>query len=679
MVCDVSEGCYLLSLLPSLTSFPFVAPCLTYSLQFCIFSLFRVSLSRFLFFSPFPFFVFLLLPLSPPVFLSCQDTHFRQASRAVYALLYASIHLGYFISPVKSSILPSQRIIHLGFGIDSRTNSFFLPEKLRRKVRVLRELLLREKKATERQIQSWIGKCNHLKQVFPAASLFTLRCRLLEPSLGVEPSPLPQDVLDEISFWSFVDSMTEPIPFRLQRHLTLSLATDASGSGWGAIVSLPSGQRELRDYWRSDLFDHDICIKEGLAVLFALEAIEDQLLRRIVTVFVDNEGLANAWAGLKSRSTVLTDLLKTLFLFCVDRHVSLKMVWVPTTQNPADAPSRVLRRCDSSLVPRLRSLLWQRYGPFSFDLMALPSNVLRDPSGAALPFFAPFPVPGASGVDVFAQTLPSGLLWVFPVFVIIIPIINLLREAGGVEAVLILPLFPNETPAWLHLLRPFIVDCCRLSSPSDRGVLELPSPKGYCPNLLPLKFGLSAYRCSFPPNSLAPAIAPRPSFRVHIFGDSLLRPLQSVSWPPPFVVIVHCFPGAKLYDVFMRLLRLSLSPSSFDALLFHAGANDVSRITVDFERHFDESVLHASRALRAVFPGKPVFCSTICQTADSDINQRVAVANSALRTCSETGVWSIISNDNVLFSDLSDTVHLNGSGVAKFFRNIVLALRSISP
>lgn len=142
-------------------------------------------------------------------------------------------------------------MVHLGFGIGSRDSAFFLADRLRLKFAGLRERLLSSKISNLRVIQSFIGKCSHVRLLFPASSLFTLRCRRLEPTLGSESSPLPPEV--EVAFWSF-DSFTQPIPFRLQQLLSLRLSTDASGFGWGAIVSLPSGSTEIRVYWSLKLF-----------------------------------------------------------------------------------------------------------------------------------------------------------------------------------------------------------------------------------------------------------------------------------------------------------------------------------------------------------------------------------------------------------------------------------------
>ena len=105
-----------------------------------------------------------------------------------------------------------------------------------------------------------------------------------------------------------------------------------------------------------------------------------------------------------------------------------------TKDNPSDPASRELDRANSGIASRLRHRLWQLYGPLHFDLMALTSNVFRDPHDHALPFFSPYPVPNSSGTNVFAQQCPQGRLYCFPPFVLIPPLIRLLAEWGSCEA-----------------------------------------------------------------------------------------------------------------------------------------------------------------------------------------------------------------------------------------------------
>ena len=583
------------------------------------------------------------------------------------------MRLGYYISPTKSSIQPTQSMIHLGFGIDSRNSSFSITDKCRRKVATRRNELLDRGTAGLHDVQSWVGKCNHLRLVFPASSLFTFECRWWMSSLGDDKIPIPEVVCQEIEFWSFVDTHTEPIPFLKQQHVTVHLSTDASGFAWGASISLPSGPIEYRDYWSSDLFGHDICAKEGLAVLFGLQSIEDKLHGRRVDVFVDNQGLALAWQGLKSKSPELVGVLRTLFLFCVDLRVSLKLSWIPTDANPADAPSRVIDRSDAALSDKLRRKVWDRYGPFSFDLMALPSNVFRAPSGRPLPFFSRFPLPSASGTDVFAQSAPKGRLYVFPPFCVIVPLIRLLIEWGGVEVVIVLPV--RRAPAsFLHVLDPFIVSSISLSSIRAHGAVLLPSAKGYHPSG-PSSFGLNAYFCRFPAHP-APSPSPVVSLRVLVVSDSMLRPLATVRWPSPIRALVHPFSGATLRQVVAHALRLADAPC--DVILFHAGVNDVSKCPAEsFKGLFQSACDYAAEALAAFFPGRRVVCSTLTVTRSPNLNSRVLLANNVLRDTARAAGWVVVSNDNVRVSDLADQVHLNASGTARLTRNFVNALRSL--
>ena len=485
--------------------------------------------------------------------------------------------------------------------------------------------------------------------------------------------PLPPDVLEEIGFWVFVDTFTEQIPFLLQRHVSVRLFTDASGFAWGASIDLPGGPLELRDYWTSSLFGKDICAKEGLAVLFALQAIQERLYCRRVDVYVDNQGLMYAWNGLKARSEELVGVLRSLFLWTTDFRVSLRLHWIPTDENPADAPSRLLDRSDCMLSAALRRKLWSAYGPFSFDLMALPSNVLRDPSGRPLPFFSRYPVPSAAGTCVFAQSPPSGRLYVYPPFIVITPLLRLLAEWGGVEVVIVLPVFRRQA-AWMDLLLPFVQDALPLFARSACGVLQLPSSDGFHDNLLPLPFGMTAFRCLFPSHAPAPPLDVVPSIKVLILGDSILRPLQQLSWPAPFHVLVLSVSG-------LTLSRLAASPSSFEsagvrAVLVHAAVNDASKDGPEFEENFSSSCAALGR-VALHHPGRAFLLSTACVTRDDSINKRVCFANKTLRELALQHGWAVVSNDNIGVRDLSDTVHLNASGAARLHRNIFHALKAL--
>ena len=52
---------------------------------------------------------------------------------------------------------------------------------------------------------------------------------------------------EEISHWLFLESWDDPLPWRAERHVQISVATDASASGWEASVISPFRQ-EMSDY-----------------------------------------------------------------------------------------------------------------------------------------------------------------------------------------------------------------------------------------------------------------------------------------------------------------------------------------------------------------------------------------------------------------------------------------------
>ena len=241
--------------------------------------------------------------------------------------------LGYTVSHEKSTLMPTQRLVHLGYGVDNAIGAFFITDRHRQKFRVARDRLLSSRRATLHDMQSFVGKCNHLRLIFPPVSLFTFECRAIIPSLGEESQPLPQQVLDEISFWTFFDSITEVFPFRHQQHVGMSLHTDASGFAWGAHVESPSGPVVLRDYWTANFICGDICVKEALAVLLALSSVVFNARNRRVDVFSDNQGLVQAWAGMRSASRHLVGVLQSLFLLCCEFNISLKLHWVPSADN----------------------------------------------------------------------------------------------------------------------------------------------------------------------------------------------------------------------------------------------------------------------------------------------------------------------------------------------------------
>ena len=90
-------------------------------------------------------------------------------------------------------------------------------------------------------------------------------------------------------------------------YIRVSVATDASASGWGAILLTPH-REEISDYWTEEQCKWGIAAKEATAVDMALMAFKDKLFNARVDAFVDNKAVVEAWSNQGGRSLELRSL-----------------------------------------------------------------------------------------------------------------------------------------------------------------------------------------------------------------------------------------------------------------------------------------------------------------------------------------------------------------------------------
>ncbi|XP_038045151.1 uncharacterized protein LOC119719725 [Patiria miniata] len=549
----------------------------------------------------------------------------------------------------------------------------------------VREDILSEDRVCLKTMQRFIGKCQSFVLVFPAARLFVRECCSFTSQMDdVTPVQLTQSVREEVLFWRFIDSVSQPIPWRQERHLRLLLSSDASGYRWGGVLAQGNKGITFGDYWPPEVQrSTDICYKEALALYFVLISVMNQLWDKRVDVQVDSEGLYHAWSGLRARSTALAGVLRLILAFTLEANFDLRLQWVPSGSNRADVPSRTLSRADSKLSSSLWWLLQEEFGGntgFTLDLMALQSNVPQGKNGLPIKFFSRDLVPGTSGVNVFAQPCPRGeVLYAFPPFVLISSVIRLLREWGDVVATLVVPKHPHPRPWWPHL-NSFAQKSMRLSEAGQTGVLEVPSRSGYVPNGKGLPFELWAFRCYFPPGPdiLRESRTLTEQKSVLIVSDSMFKGIVKFAWPSFLKVNVNVNGGAKMATL-LRILAAACRSQKLDLAVLHGGINDISNKgkgaagVGELLRVFKV----ASRRLRVQCPDVQFVLSAVCQTRSVDINHRVASVNSALRELCERPGWHFLSNDHIYQRDLKDQVHLTVWGSLKLHRRLQMFLRSI--
>ena len=219
------------------------------------------------------------------------------------------------------------------------------------------------------------------------------------------------------------------LPWRDERHFQLALISDASFYGWGACLKLPGkAPVEARGYWDETSRGYHIAAKETWALFNAVQCLLAQSFNARVDVFEDNKVLLDNWVKQISKSPIISDTLKDLFLFTMAHNLSLSLHYVPSHLNPADQPSRVLSDLDCALSQDRWKRIDTTFGPHTIDLIGPPSNVRHNRSGNPLPFFSPFPCPQSAGTNVFAQSIArQENAYVFPPFLLIGPLFRFFR------------------------------------------------------------------------------------------------------------------------------------------------------------------------------------------------------------------------------------------------------------
>lgn len=202
----------------------------------------------------------------------------------------------------------------------------------------------------------------------------------------------------------------------------VTLSTDASDHQWGAALQLPRSaashnqpQEETTNGWFPvDQQRCHITAKETWACLYGLRAFERVLPPGTrIRLQVDAQCLYFALRRMRTKSPHLLPVVKEIAQLAHNNSWVLTPVWVPSADNPADAPSRAPRDYDdyalsATLFPRACQLL--PHLP-TLDLMATASHK-QCPR-----FVSRLPQPGAVAIDLFAHPLrsfPDQLLYVCP-------------------------------------------------------------------------------------------------------------------------------------------------------------------------------------------------------------------------------------------------------------------------
>ncbi|KAF7241734.1 Transcription factor CP2-like protein 1 [Varanus komodoensis] len=212
--------------------------------------------------------------------------------------------------------------------LDSTLARAFLPQDRRHAIAHCIARIRQTRTAPARSIQSLLGHMSASIAVVPHAKL-RLRPLQLFFNGAFRPQMDPPtkrirllaSILQSLLWWIDPANLTVGVPFR-PRYPTITLSTDASLLGWGAICS----DLRTQGIWSQRDCRNHINFLELLAVFKALQSFEDVLLHQVVQVTSDNMATVfylNKQGGTRSRK--LAHLAMQIWDWCIPRGASLKV------------------------------------------------------------------------------------------------------------------------------------------------------------------------------------------------------------------------------------------------------------------------------------------------------------------------------------------------------------------
>ena len=390
-------------------------------------------------------------------------------------LLDTLSQLGLAVNREKSSLSPSDTVTYLGFVVrcagQSNPPVITVPKSKVSKLKQDISRALRRPRISARLLARFAGRCiSMLAAVFPCKPKLRNVYRLLNSRRSWEDSlEWSAGAVEDLNWWvQSLDSwngrlLLPPAQFDLQ------LLTDASESGWGAVLSRPAG-RTASGFWCPTVSGESSNYRELFAVYLALLSFESSLGGRKIEILSDNITTVALINKFGSSDTRLDALARAIWSFALEHNMMLAAHHISGVCNTeSDALSRMPLRHEWCLHPAVFRQLECMFGPHSIDRFASFTTAL-------LPIYnSRFDDPGTAGVDALGQAdWGQHLNFVNPPFRLIPRVLDVV-EAQRAEATLIAPLWPGQP--WMARLR-------RLSVAPP---LRLPPVTRTCLPVLPLQ------------------------------------------------------------------------------------------------------------------------------------------------------------------------------------------------
>lgn len=375
--------------------------------------------------------------------------------------------LGFMINKEKSVMIPTKKIVHLGFWIDSELMIVYLPDE--KKVQIISKCqeLSFTNRASIRQVAQVIGL---MVAAFPAVEYGKLHYRSLEMekssalkrNRGNFEAKMTITISMKNDLYWWINNVHRQVRVIDRGNPEVVITTDSSYLGWGFVHDNVTANGR----WTSWEKSMHINVLEIKAILFAIKALAQKLAHKHVKILSDSTTAVcyiNNMGGCKS--VECNDLSKTIWQICIEHSIWLTCAHIAGKENVADLPSR---QFNDNIEWELRSDVFEKmcniWSKPNIDLFASRLNHKLDL------YCAYRPDPGAAYIDAFTLSWSDyDSCYIFCPFSLINRCIRKIISDKA-RAVMVVPLWPAQL--WFPVLLRLLVDYPRLL-PTTKTLLQL--------------------------------------------------------------------------------------------------------------------------------------------------------------------------------------------------------------
>ena len=396
---------------------------------------------------------------------------YQQTAQAAEFVLKLAISLGWIPNWEKSSLTPTQTVVHVGIEYDLKMGLAFPPGARLEKLETAVLPLLEVSSCRARQLLSVVGLLASMEKQVPFGRCFlrpiqwglALQWAISRDHLDQSVQVTPE-IKEAFRWWLDRANTRKGMPLE-QFVPDLQLFTDASQMAWGAHLN----EWQISNRWTGGDLGLHINVLELKAVRYAYQHWARYFgpgTRWLV--FSDNTTVVahiNKQGGTKSR--VLCLEAETLFhLVRRNGHV-MKARHIPGRRNVwADQLSRPTRVLGTEWS--LCSQVFQRIREFSFDPQI---DLFATSANAKLPvFYSPLPESTALGTDAMSHSWDGLWAYAYPPTSFIGEVLRKVLRSRC-ELLLVAPAWPKQP--WYPLLLSLLVDEPR-SLPVKQRLLKQP-------------------------------------------------------------------------------------------------------------------------------------------------------------------------------------------------------------